>query len=87
MRTTKEICDSLKEWRDHMRTHPISLTLDAAIVELNRLQKSAEQSIEQAAQIAETYDNDSHHGNDTMTKQNIASEIRAAAMPNEKADR
>ena len=38
-----------------------------------------------AADIAEAYDNESLHGNDTMTKQNIASEIRAAAMPNEKS--
>jgi hypothetical protein len=39
-------------------------------------------ALRHAADIAESYDNESHHGNDTMTKQNIASEIRAAAMPN-----
>jgi septal ring factor EnvC (AmiA/AmiB activator) len=80
MRTTREISDSLKEWRGTMRVHPISLTLDAAITELHRLHEAA-------AQAAEL---DNHLDDAIKERNELRAEInelkkRMAAMHNEKS--
>jgi proteasome assembly chaperone (PAC2) family protein len=46
MRTTKEIIENLESWQESERGKPISLTINAAIVELKRLYAAAAQADE-----------------------------------------
>jgi uncharacterized coiled-coil DUF342 family protein len=75
-----ELSDSLKEWRDTLRVHPISLTLDAAISELHRLHEAAAQ----AAEIDNHLDDAINERNE-LRAENDELKKRMAAMPNDQA--